>query len=53
MAYSPTRIYYLDGEQVQAITGLIELRVNELRVIRENPNIIDLYASVLVQLRGK
>jgi hypothetical protein len=53
MVVRPTRIYYLDDEQNQAIVGLIQLRLNELRLIRENPNIIDLYASALIQLKGK
>jgi len=48
-----TKLYPLDSEQVQAITGLVNLRLNELTMIRENPSIIDLYASILTQLRER
>lgn len=51
--YSPTKMYGLDGDQVQAIVGLVNLRLNELTIVRENPSLIDLYTSILTNLRSR
>lgn len=51
MAFKPTKIVYLDSDQIKALDNLAAMRVSELEIVQENPTIISFYKNILEQLR--
>lgn len=46
----PKKVKYLTDKQTMVIMDLVRSRVTELKLAEENPNIISLYESILVEL---
>lgn len=52
MVYSKSYMLLLTTEDIQLIYNLLQVRMNELSIIEENPKIIATYRSLLEKVKG-
>ncbi len=50
MEYNQFNIAYLTPEMILHLEGLVNLRLTELVLSNENPNIINMYRGIKIQL---
>lgn len=50
---SSPKTVFLSSDQLVHIKSLVDMRLTELILAGENPNIIRMYQSILTQIEGK